>query len=135
MSDRAQDGAERLAVPERRVVAAHRHRVGPEAPRDVDVGDDEEAEDQADHQEQPDPGEQDGAEHVGVVDRVEPQPVGPDAGEDGAEEQQHRQRDERRHQHPAPTVHATRLGSGRGREGPKMSLTWLLVAGRVAGES
>ena len=56
MSTGRRIGRERLAVPERRVVAPHRHGVGPEAPREVDVADDEQAEDQAEHQEQRRPG-------------------------------------------------------------------------------
>ena len=131
---RAQDRGERQAVPERpgRRGASARCRAG-SATRGRCCATTKRPKTRPNTRNSADAGEQDGAEHVGVVDRLEPEPVGPDAGEDRAEEQQHRQRDERRHQHPAPPVRATGAGSGRGRGGPKMSLTWLLVAGRVAG--
>jgi hypothetical protein len=58
-----------------------------EAVGDHDVGRDDRAEQHAEDQEQHHPGAEDGVEHLGVTDAAEPQPVGPDPGEDRGQEE------------------------------------------------
>ena len=98
------DRHEAHPVAERGIVPTRRQHLGPQAPRQEGVGQDQRGEEQPHDDEQAHLGEQDGGEDAAVPDRPVPQPISPNVREDRAEEQEGRERDQGRDEDAASAI-------------------------------